>query len=53
MNDNTDTATSDRRRRLWYRDGKIYFSREGERRFFFVLTLVMLGLGISVKLGLW
>lgn len=34
------------------KDGRIYFSRDTERRIFFVMTLVMLCIGITVKLGI-
>jgi len=32
-------------------NGKIYFSRHTERRFFFILTIVMLLAGILFKAG--
>jgi hypothetical protein len=32
-------------------DGRIYFSRAAERKFFFSLTVIMLLLGILFKLG--
>lgn len=32
-------------------DGRIYFSRTAERRFFFSLTVIMLMLGVLFKLG--
>jgi hypothetical protein len=32
-------------------NGRIYFSRVAERKFFFSLTLIMLLLGILFKLG--
>ncbi|MDZ7599544.1 MAG: hypothetical protein U5J82_14960 [Desulfobacterales bacterium] len=31
--------------------GRIYFSRQTERRLFFILTLVMLALGLLFQLG--
>jgi hypothetical protein len=31
--------------------GKIYFSREGERLVFFLLTLIMVVIGICTKIG--
>jgi hypothetical protein len=33
------------------RDGRVYFSRRTERKLFFILTLVMLVLGILHRLG--
>ncbi len=38
---------------LWHNNGKTYFSKENERKLFFVLTLIMLFLGVLVKLGLF
>lgn len=39
-------------RRFLLRDGRIYFSRQTERRLFFVLTLIMLVLGGLYHLGM-
>ena len=36
-----------------YRWGRVYFSRETERKFFFILTMVMLLLGLLAKAGLF
>jgi hypothetical protein len=33
------------------RDGRVYFSRKTERKLFFILTLLMLLLGILYRLG--
>ncbi len=33
--------------------GRIYFSRQSERRFYFILTLIMLIWGILYKIGLF
>jgi hypothetical protein len=33
------------------RDGRIYVSRQAERRLFFTLTMIMLVLGILYRLG--
>jgi hypothetical protein len=33
------------------RDGRIYFSRQTERKLFFILTLVMLVVGVLYRLG--
>ena len=38
---------------IQYKNGKIYFSREMERKFFFILTVIMLLLGIFAKAGLF
>lgn len=34
-------------------NGKIYFRKDTERRFFFVLTIIMLGFGILSHIGLF
>jgi len=34
-----------------FADGKLYFSRQMERRIFFVLTMVMLIVGLCTKCG--
>jgi hypothetical protein len=36
-----------------YKDGKIFFSKETERGFFFILTILMLLLGLLAKAGLF
>jgi len=38
---------------IQYKKGKIYFSRELERRFYFILTILMLFLGLLSKAGLF
>ena len=40
-------------KRMWrFENGKIYFSRTAEQRFFFALTVIMLLAGILYKFGL-
>ncbi|WP_155887692.1 hypothetical protein [Paucidesulfovibrio longus] len=39
-------AKPERVKRLHYENGRIYFSRQTERAFFFVLTVLMLLLGV-------
>jgi len=41
------------KKRLLHENGKMYFTRGTERRFFFGLTIIMLLLGIFVKAGLF
>ena len=38
---------------LIFENGKIYFSKENERRFYFLLTLIMLLAGVLYKVGLF
>ena len=39
------------KKKLYIKDGRIYFSRAAERKFFFGLTVIMLLLGMLFKLG--
>ena len=36
---------------LFHKNGKIYFSRKTERTFYFVLTIIMLVVGVLAKIG--
>jgi len=36
-----------------FEDGRLYFSKASERKFFFVLTIMMLLVGACFKLGIW
>ena len=38
---------------LRFSKGKMYFSRRNERRFFFILTIIMLAVAIAGKIGLF
>ena len=38
---------------LHFEDGRLYFSKDTERRFFFALTVIMLVIGACFKLGVW
>ena len=38
---------------LVHEDGKIYFSKENERKFYFLLTIIMLLAGILYRAGLF
>jgi len=40
-------------KRLHFKDGRLYFSKDMERKFFFALTVVMLLIGACFKLGVW
>jgi hypothetical protein len=37
--------------RLLQQDGRVWFSRETERRFYFILTVIMMVMGILYKTG--
>lgn len=43
----------DPKKGLFHAKGITYFGRKTERKFYFVLTLIMLLLGIFAKLGLF
>jgi hypothetical protein len=40
------------KKKLHFIDGRMYYSRAAERKFFFSLTVIMLLLGVLFKLGL-
>jgi len=44
---------SKKKKLLIHENGKIYFSKEAERKFYFALTIAMLLSGIFVKAGLF
>jgi len=46
-----DEITMAKRPQLKRKDGRIWFTREAERRFYFVLTMIMLAVGILYKAG--
>ena len=46
-----DRLESRRQKKWCIGDGRMYFSRAAERKFFFSLTVVMLLLGVLFKLG--
>ena len=38
---------------LHFKDGRLYFSKDTERKFFFTMTVIMLVIGACCKLGVW
>ena len=40
------------RKRIVFKEGVTYFGKDTERAFFFVLTVLMLGLGLLYKFGI-
>ena len=38
---------------IQYKKGKIYFSKKTERKFFFILTVILLLMGLFFKAGLF
>lgn len=49
MNDGHEAEA--RRPHLIKKDGRIWFTREAERRVYFVLTVIVLAIGVLYKLG--
>lgn len=51
MNKHMAPSDGQTRKRIWFPEGRIYFSRDTERRFFFFMTLGMAALGLAVRFG--
>lgn len=45
----SDSANSEKK--IWFPGGRIYFTRDTERRFFLIMTVAMAVLGIAVRFG--
>ncbi|MCK5783421.1 MAG: hypothetical protein KAH06_03175 [Desulfobacterales bacterium] len=43
----------EQKKTILYDNGKFYYSKETERKFYFVLTIIMLLFGILTKLGIF
>ena len=50
MTNQDHNQDGDQQKLLFYRNGKIYFSKNTERNFFFVMSLLMLVLGVLAKM---
>ncbi len=46
-----DERTMAKRPQLMEKAGRLWFTREAERRFYFILTLIMLVVGMLYKTG--
>ncbi len=44
---------TERENKIFYEDGRFYFSKKMERRFYFFLTVIMVVFGILSKTGLF
>ena len=54
MNDHSQSCTDHQEKQmLHFESGRLYFSKDTERKFFFALTIIMLLLGAGFKLGVW
>lgn len=49
---NEKVEPGSRRPKLIQQEGRLWFSGESERRFYFILTVIMLAIGILYKMGL-
>ena len=52
MNELYRQKTETVKKSFCYKDGRFYFTKEAERSFYFVLTLIMLVAGILYKSGI-
>lgn len=50
MHGNDENTTAKRPLRMG-EDGRLWFTRKAERRFYFILTMIMLAVGILYKAG--
>ena len=54
MSDHIESRTDHQENKMLHFDnGRLYFSQDTERKFFFALTIIMLLLGAGFKLGVW
>jgi hypothetical protein len=49
---NVETKRSHPSKMIIYENGRFYFTKMAERKFYFVLTLIMLVAGILYKMGI-
>jgi len=49
----TKATTETTKKKVLHRNGVTYFDKDTERKIFFILTVIMLVLGILVKLGVF
>ena len=48
----TPNTDSRNRKRIVFKEGVTYFGKDTERAFFFVVTVIMLALGLLYKFGI-
>jgi hypothetical protein len=53
VNQNCQNHKTESLKMLKYKKGKTYFSRKTERRFFFIMTVILLLMGLFAKVGLF
>ncbi|MCD6585471.1 MAG: hypothetical protein J7K96_06905 [Desulfobacteraceae bacterium] len=52
MNDQFQKQGENQKKSICYRDGRFYFTKQAERTFFFVMTIIMLVAGVLYKTGI-
>jgi hypothetical protein len=52
MNDRYRKNNKGQKKTLCYQNGRLYFTKQAERSFYFILTLVMLVAGVLYKSGI-
>ena len=53
MEDNSEKSLLNKKKAFFHSKGITYFDKKTERAFFFILTLIMLCLGILVRFGVF
>lgn len=53
MEGNNEKILSSKKKAFFYSKGITYFDKKTERAFFFILTVIMLCLGIFVRIGVF
>ena len=53
MNGQFQENSENQKKSFCYKDGRFYFTKQAERSFFFVLTLIMLVAGVLYKTGIF
>lgn len=53
MNSQFLGQVENKKKSICYRNGRFYFTKQAERSFFFVLTIIMLVAGIFYKTGIF
>ena len=52
MNDQFQMQDESNKNSICYKDGRFYFTKQTERKVFFILTIIMLVAGILYKTGI-
>lgn len=49
----TESTEKEKRRSVVFRDGRIYFTRQAERKFYFAVGAVLFACGAFIRLGVF